>query len=103
MEQTKKQGSFSLLANQTLSELETWFDRLEPEGDIAHKGNVLTLTRWNEDEVVINIQEAVEEIWLAHPTGAYHYRYHEGLWQDSRGGKDLISWLNDWMIQASDK
>ncbi len=93
----QQQVSFLRLANEELSELENWFDTLEPEGDIARRGNVLTLTRWNEDEVVINIQEAVEEIWLAHPSGAFHYRYQSGLWRDSRGGVDLRSWLNNWM------
>ncbi len=89
--------SFVRLANQELSYLESWFDQLEPEGDIARKGNVLTLTRWSGDEVVINIQEAVEEVWLAHPSGAFHYRFNGELWQDTRGGVDLRSWLGQWM------
>ena len=76
-----------------LSNIETSVDRLSDEFDIdvLRAGNVLTLTFENRHRIVINSQEAAQEIWVAAPSGGFHFRSNDATrrWIDTRSGDDL--------------
>ena len=76
-----------------LSTLEASIDRLSDDFDIdaLRAGNVLTLTFENKHRIIINSQEAAEEIWIAARSGGFHFRWEDAtnFWKDTRSGADL--------------
>ena len=79
-----------------LREAEAALDRVEAAADAAdldskREGSVLTLEIDNGAQVIINLQPAIEELWLASRVGAYHFRHADGAWRDTRGGADFIA------------
>ena len=88
---------FSDRIEATLTAIESSIDRASDDIDIdcARNGNVLTLTFENGQRIVVNSQEANEELWLAARSGGFHYRWDDatGRWLDTRSGDDLRSTL----------
>ena len=76
-----------------LSNLEAALDRLSDEIDIdaLRAGNVLTLTFENEHRIIVNSQEAAQEVWVAARSGGFHFRWDrmKQRWIDTRSGEDL--------------
>ncbi len=76
-----------------LSNIEATIDRLSSEIDIdaLRAGNVLTLTFENEHRIIINSQEAAQEVWVAARSGGFHFRLNDATkrWSDTRSGEDL--------------
>ncbi len=76
-----------------LSSLEATIDRLSEETDIdaLRAGNVLTLTFENQHRIIVNSQEAMQEVWIAARSGGFHFRLNEATnhWTDTRSGEDL--------------
>jgi len=64
--------------------------------DVLRAGNVLTLTFENGRRIVINSQEAAQEMWVAARSGGFHYRWSEasGVWRDTRSDDELKSALS---------
>ena len=88
------QGSaFAARAEHLLAQLETAVDQVADDLDIdvLRAGNVITLTFENGHRIVVNSQEAAQEIWLAARSGGFHYRWVDasGSWSDTRSGEDL--------------
>lgn len=80
-------------AEHILARIETAIDRVADDLDIdvLRTGNVITLTFENGHRIVVNSQEAAQEIWLAARSGGFHYRWVEAsqTWSDTRSGEDL--------------
>jgi frataxin len=84
-------SAFETLANSVLEALE------EGLGDDAElRGGILTV----EGEAgtwIVNKHAPTRQIWLSSPkSGAKHYAFEagKGLWQDTRGGADLLTTLS---------
>ncbi len=80
--------------NAYLHAAEAALDRIEAAADAVdldskREGSVLTLELDNGAQVIINLQPAIDELWLASARGAYHFRQSEGRWRDTRGGLDF--------------
>lgn len=71
---------------QIQDQVESQFD--EVQGSI--NGNVLTLELDSGEQVVINIQTPMQEIWLASRLGGRHFRYVDGQWLDTRSQQELV-------------
>ena len=84
---------FSGRAEHILARIETAIDGVADDLDIdvLRTGNVITLTFENGHRIVVNSQEAAQEIWLAARSGGFHYRWVEASqsWSDTRSGEDL--------------
>ncbi len=80
-----------------LSNVEAAIDRLSDEIDIdaLRAGNILTLTFANAHRIVINSQEAAQEIWVAARSGGFHFRWNDttNRWDDTRSRVDLCATL----------
>ena len=76
-----------------LSSLEVAIDRLSDQIDIdvLRTGNVLTLTFENQHRIIVNSQEAAQEVWVAARSGGFHFRFDEATnhWTDTRSGEYL--------------
>ncbi len=86
-------SGFAGRAERILSSVEAAIDGVADELDIdvLRSGNVITLTFENGHRIVVNSQEAAQEIWLAARSGGFHYRWDEvaQAWIDTRSGEDL--------------
>lgn len=76
--------------------LETLEEAIGAESDAELQGGVLTI-EGDAGTWVVNKHAPTRQIWLSSPkSGARHYAFDaaSGLWQDTRGGVDLLSTLS---------
>jgi len=82
-------STFESLADSLLEALE--------EGlDAERQGGVLTV-EGDDGTWIVNKHAPTRQIWLSSPkSGARHYAFEQdsGLWQDTRGGADLLTTLS---------
>ncbi len=81
------QSQYLDLAEQALRAVENAADAAEL--DTRRDGSVLNLELDNGEQVIINLQAPVQELWLASKSGAYHFRYQSGRWLDTREARDF--------------
>ncbi|MDU0810509.1 MAG: iron donor protein CyaY [Burkholderia sp.] len=67
--------------------------------DLERTDNVLTLTFEDHSKIIINLQQSMQEIWIASKAGAFHYRYIDGTWLDTRTGKEFFKALSDYVTE----
>ena len=85
---TMTKRDFIELSEKTFNDIEQLVDDQYPEVDFDREGNVLTLTLEDGKVVVINRQEAMEEMWLASPLGGMHFYYDDaGVLVNHRKGE----------------
>lgn len=80
-----------------------WFERLDVDVDSKREANVLNLLFNNKTPVVINSQAPMRELWVAAPSGGFHYRFDGQRWVDTRGGPDLEAALSSIFSEAMDQ
>lgn len=82
------------LAEAALADIERCCDRIndETDADIDNQrvGGMITITFPNRSQLIVNLQRPLQEIWLAAPSGGYHYKYTGAGWSDTRTGDDLF-------------
>ena len=71
------------------AQADDWYERLDIDIDAKREANVLNLLFDNRTPVVINSQAPMQELWVAAPSGGFHYRFDGQVWRDTRGGPDL--------------
>ncbi len=63
-------------------------EQLEQQGcdvDCDTQGSVFTITFPNDEQIVINKQEPLLELWLASRAGGYHFSFQNGEWLNQNG------------------
>lgn len=84
---------FDKRVRQILDAIEThadnWYDSLDVDIDTKREANVLNMLFENSIPVVINSQAPLQEIWVAAPSGGFHYGFDGTHWKDTRGGPNL--------------
>jgi len=75
------------LAEQALAAIETAADRADI--DSKRDGSVLRLELDSGDQIIVNLQQPRQEIWLASRAGAHHYVWNGSHWCDTRTGETL--------------
>ena len=84
-------------AEAALKAIEACCDRIneQTDSDVDNQrtGGMVTLTFENRTQIIVNLQKPLHEIWMAAKSGGYHYRWVEGLWQDTKGQGELFSAL----------
>ena len=83
-------NAFESLADSLLETLEEGLDAERQGGVLTVEGEAGT---W-----IVNKHAPTRQIWLSSPkSGARHYAFEpgSGLWQDTRGGADLLTTLAD--------
>ena len=90
-------SEFIVLAERTLTAVEQKIEALADEMDVdiemSRAGNVLTLELPAANKIIMNLQEPLQEIWLAARSGGFHFRYQEPRWVDTRSGEELFAML----------
>lgn len=85
------QSQYLDLAERALRAVENAADAAEL--DSRRDGSVLNLELDNGEQIIINLQAPVQELWLASKSGAYHFRCHDGRWLDTREGRSFAELL----------
>lgn len=67
-------------------QVDDWFERLDVDVDAKREANVLSMMFDNTTPVVINSQAPMQQIWVAAPSGGFHYAFDGQHWKDTRGG-----------------
>ena len=78
-----------------------WYEKLDVDVDTKREANVLSLLFDNRVPVVINSQAPMQEIWVAAPSGGFHYRFDGHQWNDTRGGLVLHEALSQIFSDAT--
>jgi CyaY protein len=63
--------------------------------DASRTGGLLELAFPNRSVIVINTQPPLHELWLAAPSGGFHFRLVEESWIDGREGREFFAVLSE--------
>ncbi len=74
---------FHLAVEKTWLFLEETIDEQCPDIDVIIHGSVMTLVFENTQQIVINKQEPLRELWLASRIGGLHFKFVDNQWIDS--------------------
>lgn len=83
------------------SQSDDWAALPDLDIEAVRSGNVLTLIFDDRIHVVVNSQAPMREMWVAAPSGGFHYRFDGRLWQDTRGGPNLAEALSQICSEAT--
>lgn len=86
---------FLALADETMEKLDEQLTDASDELATLRNGNVLNIDLDDGQQVVMNIQTPMHEIWLASCFGGLHFRNENGQWLDTRSGATLQATLSD--------
>lgn len=85
---------YQIHADELLRTIESYIETLEDDHDCQRSGMSLTIERFGEtdcrNKIVVNLQPFREEVWLAAPCGAFHFKYRGGLWLDTRSATEFF-------------
>jgi CyaY protein len=91
-------SEFLRLAEATLDAIDTGISEIADNTDVdveaSRSGNVLTIECEGSSKIIVNLQEPMQEIWLAARSGGFHFRHSKGHWVDTRNGDDLFRRLS---------
>jgi len=93
------ESEFLALAEQTLTAIETAFERAAGDSDCdlecSRSGNVLDIEFIdNGSKIIVNSQAPLQEIWVAAKSGGFHYRYDGGRWLNTGDQWELFTPLS---------
>jgi CyaY protein len=82
-----------------LAAVEATVDRLLQEDvvdiDANRTGGLLELAFPGGGVIVINTQPPLHELWLAAPSGGFHFKHLDGRWVDGRDGREFFAVLSE--------
>lgn len=83
------------------SQVDDWVSLYDLDIEAYRSGNVLTIEFDSVVQVVINSQAPMQEMWVAAPSGGFHYRFDGQLWVNTRGGPDMAEALSQIVSEAT--
>ena len=75
-------------------QVDNWFETLDIDLDASRSGQVLTIVFDQKSHVVVNSQAPLQEMWVAAPSGGFHYKFDNDNWVDTRDGTRLADNLS---------
>jgi len=85
------ENEFNTLADAALTKIETAIDQSGCDADYHRSGNVLEIEFDNGTKIIINRHDINREIWVAAPSGGFHYALQNGAWTSHRDGSALYA------------
>ena len=79
--------------DEIFEDIEDAVDELDLDIDMDSGGGVLTLTFEDGSQVILSRQVANHEIWVAAKSGGFHFRPQDGVWVNTRDGRELWAML----------
>ena len=88
-------SEFNRLADTALTRIETTIDESGSDADFHRSGNVLEIEFDNGHKIIINRHDINQEIWVAAPSGGFHYAFQNGAWTSHRDDSELYARLKE--------
>jgi CyaY protein len=86
---------FVAAAERALERIELALEECGVDADVERKeGGVLEIEYADGSRMVINRHAAAREIWVAAPSGGFHFRWDGAAWRDTREGTELFASLS---------
>lgn len=86
---------FGELADRALERIELALEESGVDADVERKeGGVLEIEYADGSRMIINRHAAAREIWVAAPSGGFHFRWDGERWCDTRNGRELFAALS---------
>jgi CyaY protein len=86
---------FAAAAERALERIESALEECGVDADVERKeGGVLEIEYADGSRMVINRHAAAREIWVAAPSGGFHFRWDGAAWRDTREGTELFASLS---------
>jgi CyaY protein len=84
--------------DQVLASIESMVDRWLQDDvidiDPQRTGGLLELEFPDGGRIVVNTQPPLHELWMASRVGAFHYRFVDGQWRDTKDGSEFFETLS---------
>ena len=80
---------FLVAAEAEMAALESWLEDSDADLDCLRNGNVLTIELESGEQVVVNIQTPMHEIWCASRAGGFHFSFKDGRWVENHSDRTL--------------
>ena len=87
------ESEFNRLVDASLRAIEDAIDASNADIDYDQQGGVLTLQFASGSKLIFSRQPPLSQLWLAAPTGGFHFDWRDGSWQLA-SGETLATWLN---------
>jgi CyaY protein len=92
-------------AEALLQTVEVCCDKMNDMDDVdidnQRVGSMVTLSFPNRSQIIINLQKPLHEVWIAARSGGYHFRWQDGVWEDTKGqGEFFVTLSKDASAQA---
>jgi CyaY protein len=90
-------------AEAVLAAVERELDDIDADIEVERAGNVLTLEFESGTKIIVNLQPAMQEIWIAAKAGGFHFKFDSqaGNWLDTRNGTEFFAALSDYATQQA--
>jgi CyaY protein len=89
---------FMDLAEALLQTVEVCCDKMNDMDDVdvdnQRVGSMVTLSFPNRSQIIINLQKPLHEVWIAARSGGYHFRWQDGVWEDTKGQGEFFATLS---------
>jgi len=86
---------FAKRADEALGRIEAALEATGVDADVELKeGGVLEIEFDDGSRMVINRHSAARELWVAAPSGGFHFRWDGAVWRDTREGTELFAALS---------
>lgn len=84
------ESEFITRSNKVLENIAASIDSVDLDVDCSFKGDgLLEIEFDNGAKLIINRNAPVQEIWVAAPSGGFHFRAEGDRWVDTRDGVEL--------------
>lgn len=74
--------------------VDAWLQDDVVDIDAMRTGGLLELGFPNGSKIVVNTQPPLQELWMAARSGGFHYKFVQGLWVDTRDGRNFFDALS---------
>jgi CyaY protein len=85
-------------AEALLQTVEVCCDKMNDMDDVdidnQRVGSMVTLSFPNRSQIIINLQKPLHEVWIAARSGGYHFRWQDGVWEDTKGQGEFFATLS---------
>jgi CyaY protein len=88
------EAEFHSRAQAALASIESAIEALDIDAEVERSGDVLTLELAEGGKIVVNTQAPMQQIWIAARSGGFHFGWSDGVWRDTRDGRELFAALS---------
>jgi iron-sulfur cluster assembly protein CyaY len=94
------ESAFVALTERVLAAIGAALDAAPADVDWSENDGVLTIECGGR-RIIVNRHVPNRELWVAAPSGGFHFRLREGTWRDTRSNEELGATLRRLLLEPS--